>query len=112
MSNWLDNLKLDVWYKAFVYVGGVGFLLSLLKETKGMSNGQVQLFTSGLFFIGLGEWKNWKLREWIKPANAFTGGAAFISEPVRVPDLVGILLLLLGTVLFAAGLISVLRPLA
>jgi hypothetical protein len=60
MTIWpFSTLKLDVWYKAFVYVGAPLFLPSLFRH-KGITNGQVHLLGAGLFFIGLGEWKNWK----------------------------------------------------
>ena len=57
MADLHHNLKLDLWYKAFVYVGAAVFLASLFKEdTKGISSGEAQLLGAGLFFVGVGEW--------------------------------------------------------
>jgi len=102
------NLALDAWYKAFVYLGGVVFVLSLIFDFKGITNGQAQLLFLGIFFIGIGEWKNHKTASWIKPSNAYTGGPALMSANVRQPDGLGIAFDFLGAALVLLGMISIL----
>jgi hypothetical protein len=111
VSNFFANLKLDCWYKALIYAGAALFLFSLFAETKGINNGQLELLSAGIFFVGLGEWKNWKVESWFKPSNAYTGPAALIRAPIRVPDAIGIGLESIGGLLFVAGLASLVGPL-
>ncbi|OIO20897.1 hypothetical protein COV61_00050 [Candidatus Micrarchaeota archaeon CG11_big_fil_rev_8_21_14_0_20_47_5] len=62
MIDFLKNLSLDAWYKCFVYLGGIGFLMGLFIpiQTKIISNEQLLLFSFGLFLIGVGAWREWK----------------------------------------------------
>jgi len=103
----LKNLAIDVWYKAFISLGGVLFVIALLVDVKGITNGQLQLLASGMFFVGVGEWKNHKVASWFKPPSAYTGGAGFVSGTVRSPDLIGIAFDLIGIVLAVAGVGSI-----
>lgn len=102
------NLALDVWYKALVYVGGLGFLTSIFIVPKAVRAGHLVLFSLGLFFFGLGEWKNHKKHSQFIPPNAYTGGVAGILTGVgRAPDALGLLFDLLGILLAAIGLICI-----
>jgi len=100
------GLSLDVWYKVLVYLGGIALVLAFFLEVKGISNLQLQMLSGGLFFFGLGEWKNHKTISWIKPPNAYTGGAAVMRRTVREQDVVGILFDLLGIALLVMGVWS------
>jgi hypothetical protein len=102
-SDLLKILKIDTWYKAFMYLGGAVFAFSLFFQVKGLTNSQVQLLSGGAFLLGIGEWKNHKVAAWIKPPNAYTGGAALMQSTVRKPDFVGILLDILGIALISFG---------
>jgi hypothetical protein len=84
-------------------LGGVVLAVSFFLPVRGISNGELQLLSSGIFLLGLGEWKNHKEESWIKPPNAYTGGAAFLSGTVRRPDFVGILFEFVGVCLFLFG---------
>ena len=66
------------------------FIISLFTEVKGLSNGQLQLISGGLFFIGIGEWKNWKVAAWIKPPNVYTGGLALMQVTVCKHNIIGV----------------------
>lgn len=101
------SLKLDTWYKALVYLGGVTFLFALFVDVKGITNGQLQLLSLGIFLIGIGEWKNHKTANWIKPANVYTGGAALMSAKVRHPDPFGRVCDILGFVLIVLSVILI-----
>jgi hypothetical protein len=104
LGDFLKNLVLDTWYKALVYVGGLILLLSLFIEVKGIANQQLQLLSTGIFFFGLGEWKNHKKESFIKPPNVYTGPTALISYTVWKPDLLGILFDLIGITLIGFGI--------
>lgn len=90
-------------------IGGTFLVISLFKETKGITNIQLQMLSAGALLIGLGEWKNHKVLSYIKPPNVYTGPAALVSYPVREADLVGITLDLIGLVLLVRGVWSVLH---
>ena len=104
------DLKLDSWYKVFVYIGGAVLVFSVFVDVKGITNTQLQLLAGGIFFLGIGEWKNHKVETWIKPPNAYTGPAAYISATVRKPDFVGIIFDLMGFVLFILGVWNIVKP--
>ncbi len=70
IGDFLKGLKIDRWYKVFVYLGALAFIISLLIEVKGITNLELQLLSLGFFFIGVGEWKNEKRAVEFKPANA------------------------------------------
>lgn len=108
ISKLLNNFKIDVWYKALFYVGTLCLIGSLFIDIKGITNGQLQLLSVGAICLGLGEWKNHKVASWIKPANAYTGGPALMSAPVRSPDASGIMLDLIGIVLLIIGVCVIL----
>lgn len=101
------NLALDCWYKAFVYVGGVLFAIALFIEVKGISNAQLQLIASGMFFVGIGYWKNMKIFSTIKPPNIYTGPAALVSIEERSPDVAGVCFEALGGILVLVGVLSI-----
>lgn len=106
LVEFFKSLVLDTWYKALVYLGGVVLVLSLFIDVKGITNSQLQLLSSGVFLIGLGEWKNHKFIQQIKPPNAYTGPAMLMSIPVWKPDIIGILLDLGGITLLVLGIRS------
>ena len=85
-GDFLKNLVLDTWYKALV------------------TNQQLQLLSTGIFFFGLGEWKNHKKESFIKPPNAYTGPSALISYTVWKPDLFGVFFDLIGLTLIGFGI--------
>jgi hypothetical protein len=93
------DLKLDSWYKAFVYIGGAVLIISFFIEVKGITNTQLQLLSGGTFLIGIGEWKNHKVVSTIKPPNAYTGPAAYLEYTIRKPDFLGALFDILGIIL-------------
>ncbi len=101
------NLKLDTWYKAFVYIGGITFFASLFFDVKGITNSQLQLLAGGIFLIGIGEWKNHKKLSQIKPPNAYTGPAALVTWTERMPDFIGNIFIILGLVLIGYGIYQI-----
>jgi hypothetical protein len=106
MIDLLKGLQIDAWYKVFVYLGAVGFIISLFIDVKGITNQELLIFSLGLFFIGVGEWKNHKWLSYIKPPNAYTGPSAFIQQEARHPDFVGVSFDVIGVLLLALSAVS------
>jgi uncharacterized membrane protein len=98
MSDFLGNLKIDRWYKVFIYLGLLIFILSLFKNIKWITNKEIGLLGLAFLFIGLGEWKNEKTAVEFKPPNAYTGPAGILQYPIRKPDILGYCLLIIGLV--------------
>jgi hypothetical protein len=109
-TDFLKGLKLDAWYKAFVYIGSLALLVSLFVNVKGITNTQLQQFAAGILLVGLGEWKNHKTQYFIKPPNAYTGPAMLITQTSWRPDIVGVLLVLFGAVLIISGFLNITNP--
>ena len=109
IGDFLKGLAIDAWYKALMYLGGAVFAVSLFIDVKGIGNVNAQILSGGCFLLGLGEWKNHKVASWIKPPNAYMGGAALMSATVRKPDFVGVLLEILGVVLLGLAAWRVIR---
>jgi len=109
VGDFLKNFAIDTWYKAVMYLGGVVTAVSFFVEVKGLTNHQLQLLSGGAFLIGLGEWKNHKEVSQFKAPNAYTGGAAIITQTVRLPDLVGRAFDLIGVCMIGLGLWRIFR---
>jgi hypothetical protein len=109
VSDFLKNFAIDTWYKAVVYLGGVVLAVSFFVDVRGLTNHQLQLLAGGAFLIGLGEWKNHKVASWIKPPNAYTGGAALMSGTIRKLDFIGSLFELAGVCMIGLGIWRILR---
>lgn len=102
----LKNLALDRWYKLLIFVGIILLIVSLTIEVKALNNESVLYLSLGFLFIGVGEWKNEKIEVELKSPNAYTGSGAIFQHPVRKPDLIGNILLLVGVIfiiLFVLG---------
>ena len=103
LPNAFGNLKIDKWYKAIVYAGGIILVISLFVEVKGiLTNTQVQLISAGLFCLGVGEWKNHKVQVSIK-------GYTVLQRPIRQADWVGRLFDFIGLVLIILGICSIVQ---
>jgi hypothetical protein len=87
-----ENLKIDQWFKAVTYLGGVIFVLAIFIPVQIGSNQLIALFGMGMFVLGVGRWKNQK---------SFAGvqGRFKISGEKRMPDITGLLIELAGWVL-------------
>ena len=107
----LKNLKLDNYYMVLVYLGAISLILSLFVPTQWLSNKDLGLIASGFFFIGLGEWKNHKVKYTI--TNRHVTGVADMIGPTKMehiyrqPDFIGYLFILIGILLILGGLYNV-----
>lgn len=52
-----NNFKIDIWYKAFVYMGAIIVFIGILYPVRIFDNTIIALFGFGLFLFGLGVWK-------------------------------------------------------
>lgn len=104
IGDFLKSFKIDAWYKVLVYLGALGFIISLFVDVKSITNQELMMLSLGLFFLGIGIWKNEKWVSFIKPPNAYTGPAALIQHTVRKPDFVGVSFEIIGVLLFLFGL--------
>jgi|GEM_PF-1079216 len=107
-SNTFGNLKLDSWYKIFVLIGGLGFLLSLVLPMQAITNRQAMFLCLGILLIGLGEWKNNKILVQYVEAN-WESGAHYLSTPIRKPDLLGNGLIIIGIFLLIGSFIDIMH---
>ena len=106
----LKIVVIDAWYKVLLYLGAGVLAVSFFVDVKGgLTNQQLQLLSGGVFSIGLGEWKNHKVASWIKPPNAYTGGAALMSQKSRKADFVGVALDLAGLFLIGSPIVKIFR---
>lgn len=72
MTNPLQNLAINYWYKAFTVAGAFFLAVCLTVDIKVASNEVGALFSLGMFFIGLGEWINHPLQTRIGYGLKFT----------------------------------------
>jgi len=88
--NPLNKLKLDLWFKVLIPIGAIILLFAIFTTNK-----ELMLLGFGLFLIGIGEWKNNKIRSKHVDASAFNA-EQWIHIPIRKPDALGNFLLILG----------------
>jgi len=96
------QFELDVWYKVSTYIGGILFILSFFQKSVLLSNDKLVFLSAGLIFVGLAEWKNAHDEISFKPANAYTGPAAYLTIPTRVETPLGTLFWFLAGMSFGA----------
>jgi len=108
VDNLFKTLNLDTWYKVLVYLGGIGFILSLFIPIPiaGVTNKQVISISLGMFFLGLGEWKNHKYLSWWEIPTVFA------QTKIRKPDVIGIVFDIVGLLLLSVGLLDFLGIIA
>lgn len=104
ISNPLSNLILDYWYKVLMVVGFFVFLLAGLGLLSAFPIAPTVLISSGLFFLGLGEWINHPLQTEFVEANAYHPSGQLTGYP-RNNTPVGVLFALLGFSLIIYGLL-------
>lgn len=96
MSNPLQGLKIDYWYKAVLVISTVLLIVSLTVPLQEVSNSIVAAICIGCILIGLGEWINHPYQEQI--------GVGFkISGHPRSNSLLGIVFVMIGIAIAAFG---------
>lgn len=100
--SFLSNLKLDTWWGISLYLGTLLIVLSLTCNPSFVSNKHLMGLGFGLIALGFSYFMAEKEVSFIKPPNAYTGGAALISGKkvqhnllTRLISLVGFLLIVI-----------------
>ena len=96
----LKNLKLDQWYMVLMALGAVVFVLAITVQLQ-VPNAPVALIALGMFFVGLGEWRNHPYQARIEPGM---GMLWKVSGHPRSASALGLLFDALGLLLGAVGL--------
>jgi len=92
----LENLKLDSRRKAVFYLGVVGIACSFLFNPEFLQQKHMFGLSFGMLCVGIAYWIAEKERSAIKPPNAYTGPAAFMTWKVIKHNLATVILLLIG----------------
>jgi hypothetical protein len=102
MQNPLSKLALDHWYQVLMAAGLAVFLLTAGGLLPRLPEQPVLLISLGVFFLGLGEWRN-------HPLQTRVGTGFKITGYPRSACVTGIAFDLLGVALVIAGLVRLLR---
>jgi hypothetical protein len=97
MTNPLQSLKIDYWYKAVLAISAVLLLVALTTPLQGVKNSVVSIICLGGVFVGLGEWINHPYQEAIHHGYKISGYP-------RKDNLLGTLFVFLGLVLAGFGI--------
>ena len=103
--NLFASLKLDFWYKALIPFGGILALISIFYSPSIFTQKELFVLGSGLFLLGLGEWKNQGWINWEQTASAFTPYVRG-STPKRMHTKLGNLLDVIAILAIIVGLAS------
>lgn len=94
--SFLENLKLDSWWKAIFYLGVAGIASSFLFSPNFIQQKHMFGFGLGMVVIGIAYWIAEKEYSAIKPPNAYTGPAAILTWKAIKHNPVTVILLLVG----------------
>ena len=102
MASPLDKLALDHWYKVLMAGGFAVFLLAGAGLLHALPVKPTLLISLGVFFFGLGEWRNHPLQQRVGIGFKITG------HP-RSASLGGVIFDVIGLALIATGVFYLLR---
>jgi len=92
----LENLKLDSWWKAVLYLGVGAVICSFIFKVDFIETKHLFGLGIGMILIGISYWIAEKEFSHIKPPNAYTGPAAFMTWKSIKHNPITVLLLLGG----------------
>ncbi len=90
MASPLDKLALDHWYKVLMAAGFAVFLLAGAGLLHALPATPTLLISLGVFFFGLGEWRNHPLQERVGLGFKITGHPRSASFSGTAFDLIGL----------------------
>jgi len=96
----LENLKLDSWWKAVLYLGVGSVICSFVFKVDFIEDKHLFGLGIGMILVGISYWIAEREHSTIKPPNAYTGPAAFITWKTIKHNPVTVILLLIGLGLF------------
>jgi hypothetical protein len=102
--NFLDNFKIDNWYKLLLYIGLVGMMGTIFFPLSGFEKSSIIPLFLGCIFIGFGEWKRERYSQYIKPPNLYDGPTALITQKFQSKDPIGITLDIVGILFIILGI--------
>lgn len=104
--SWLEfvqGLKVDGWFTVLMPFGGVAFVLSAQNvPLGGLTRGQWQLITGGVFLYGMGEWRNHIPEKLLSPESNL------YSTYIRKYTIGGVCFATLGIILIILGVLQIL----
>lgn len=104
MDNPLTKLALDHWYQVLMVGGLVIFIMCGAGLLPNYPTAETALISIGVFFVGVGEWKNHPLQT--RLVNSPDFGRGEITGYPRNNNAIGLLFLFFGIVLIAAGILN------
>lgn len=96
MTNPLQSLVIDYWYKAITVASIMFLVIALTVDLEGVENKTVILISLGAFFIGVGEWINHPLQTRIAPGMKITSYNRNASLRGNLFDILGFSLVCIG----------------
>lgn len=96
MTNPLQSLKINAWYKVFTVVSAACLLASLTVDLKGIDNKTGILMSLGVLVLSVGEWINHPLQARLIPGGIITSYNRQACLLGSLFDVLGFLLLYLG----------------
>lgn len=96
-SNPFGNLKIDVWYKVLIPLGGVLVVLSIIYTNQTITQKELFVLGFGLILIGMGEWKREKFLTRFVSQSAFNPFMR-ITQPFKSNDPLGIFFQIIGII--------------
>jgi hypothetical protein len=99
VSNPLQNLKIDYWYKAVLVIGAVSLIISLTIDIKGVGNIPVLMFSLSAIFVGIGEWINHPLTTVLYHPNINLPGGLKGEGYIRKNSMLGMFFVIIGVVI-------------
>ena len=103
ITNPLEKLTIEYWYHALMIIGIVVFLLAGAGILKSFPLIPTSTISLGLFFFGLGEWRNHPLQTSLQPASLLFPAGIITGHP-RSPSIIGIAFELVGIILIGFGI--------
>ena len=92
----LENLKLDSWWKAVLYLGVGGIVCSFLFEVDFVEAKHIFGLCIGMVMIGISYWIAEKELAQFKPPNAYTGPGGFVTWKEIRHNPITVVLIIIG----------------
>ena len=96
MTNPLQSLVIDYWYKAVTAASVAFLLIGMTVDLMGVENKTVILISLGFLFIGLGEWINHPLQTRVVPGMKITSYNRLATARGNLFDILGFVLVCIG----------------
>ncbi len=109
--DFLNNFKLDTWWKIVLWLGVISITASLVHEVSFIQNKHLFGLGVGLVLVGLSHAIAHNTQSYFKAANAYTGSAALITYDVLNHNGVTCLLFTIGLAISSLFFILLIKSL-